>query len=129
MPRIPALTSTVFLAVALLHFPPRAPAQTLVITACKDSTGAGMGKNSRPILHKALRRQKIRLIEYSKYLVETHPEPEVFRYMLEAIMEADPPDEPGFSEENKGLAFLHLKIVLDAFVSSLPPGPRPRLDA
>ncbi|MFC1654770.1 hypothetical protein ACFL2F_03095 [Myxococcota bacterium] len=43
-------------------------AQTLVITACKDTTGAKMGKNSRPVLHKALRQQGIRLIEYRVYL-------------------------------------------------------------
>ncbi len=46
------------------------------------------------------------------------PEPEVLRYMVESVME----DEEGnsatslFSEEHQGAAFLHLKIVLDAFV-------------
>ena len=47
------------------------------------------------------------------------PEPEVFRYMVETIMEDEEgnPDEPPFSEEHLGAAFMHLKTVLDAFVA------------
>jgi len=64
-------------------------------------------------------------IETIQLLLADCPEPEVLRYIVEAIMEEqDDPDEPGFRDEYKGLAFLHLKILLDAFVSSL--GPRPR---
>jgi hypothetical protein len=61
-------------------------------------------------------------------LLEAYPEPEVLRYITEAVMEADEdPEEPGFRDEYKGLAFVHLKIVLDAFIRSL--APRARLAA
>ncbi|HQT91446.1 MAG TPA: hypothetical protein PL001_05405 [Candidatus Kryptobacter bacterium] len=48
------------------------------------------------------------------------PEPEVFRYIVQAIMEDDEgnPDNPPFSEEHLGAAFLHLKVVLDAFIAN-----------
>jgi hypothetical protein len=51
-------------------------------------------------------------------LVEKYPEPEVLRYVTEALMEDEEgdPDNPPIRDENLGLAFLHLKIVLDAFV-------------
>jgi hypothetical protein len=51
-------------------------------------------------------------------LVEKYPEPEVLRYVTEAVMEDEEgdPDNPPIRDENLGLAFLHLKIVLDAFV-------------
>ena len=65
------------------------------------------------------------LIESGQLLIRTHPEPEVLRYIVEAIMEDDDdPEEPGFQDVNKGLAFVHLKVLLDAFVSSLAPRPR-----
>jgi hypothetical protein len=67
-----------------------------------------------------------KLIESAQVLIRTHAEPEVLRYIVEAIMEEEE-GEPGFQEANKGWAFIHLKILLDAFVSSL--GPRPRLVA
>ena len=54
-------------------------------------------------------------------LLRTYAEPEVLRYILEAIMEEDEPEEPGIRDEYKGLAFVHLKILLDAFISSLAP--------
>ena len=63
------------------------------------------------------------LIESAQHLISTHPEPEVLRYVVEAIMEEDE-EEPGFRDENKGLAFIHLKILLDAFVGSLADRPR-----
>lgn len=46
-------------------------------------------------------------------------EPEVFRYIVEAIMEDEEgnPENPHFTEEHIGTAFLHLKIVLDAFIA------------
>ena len=62
-------------------------------------------------------------IESAQLLIRAHAEPEVLRYIVEAIMEEDE-KEPGFQEANKGLAFIHLKILLDAFVSSLRPRPR-----
>ncbi len=51
-------------------------------------------------------------------------EPEVFRYMVEAIMEDDEgnPENPPFSEDHLGVAFLHLKIVLDAFIANQEKG-------
>ncbi len=51
-------------------------------------------------------------------LVEKYPEPEVLRYVTEALMEDEEgdPDNPPIRDENLGLAFLHLKVVLDAFV-------------
>ena len=63
------------------------------------------------------------LIESAQHLIGTHPEPEVLRYIVEAIMEEEE-EEPGFRDENKGLAFIHLKILLDAFVGSLADRPR-----
>ena len=48
------------------------------------------------------------------------PEPEVLRYITQALMEDEEgnPDNPPFSEESVGQAFLYLRIVLDAFVAS-----------
>jgi hypothetical protein len=58
-------------------------------------------------------------------LLDAYPEPEVLRYIAEAVMEeSEDPEEPGFRDEYKGLAFVHLKIVLDAFIRSLPPRAR-----
>jgi multidrug efflux pump subunit AcrB len=62
-------------------------------------------------------------MESAQLLIRTHAEPEVLRYIVEAIME-EAEEEPGFQEANKGLAFIHLKILLDAFVNSLRPRPR-----
>ncbi|MBI2619781.1 MAG: hypothetical protein HYW57_06840 [Ignavibacteriales bacterium] len=47
-------------------------------------------------------------------------EPEVLRYITQALMEDDEgnPDNAPFGEEHLGQGFLHLKIVLDAFVDS-----------
>lgn len=51
-------------------------------------------------------------------LVEKHPEPEVLRYVTDALIEDEEgdPDNPPIRDRNLGLAFLHLKIVLDAFL-------------
>ncbi len=59
-------------------------------------------------------------------LTTEHPEPEVIRYIVEAIKESMP-DEPGIRPINKSLAYIHLKILVDAFVSCL--APRPHLAA
>jgi hypothetical protein len=50
-------------------------------------------------------------------MIENYPEPEVLRYIIEAVMEEEPED-PGFREDVRGLAFIQLKIVLDALVAS-----------
>ncbi len=54
----------------------------------------------------------------SESLVEKYPEPEVLRYITAALMEDEDgnPDNPPIRDENLGQAFLHLKIVLDAFI-------------
>jgi hypothetical protein len=54
-------------------------------------------------------------------MLETYPEPKVFEYIVQAIMDEDEydPDDPPIREEYRGLAFLHLKVVLDAFISRL----------
>jgi hypothetical protein len=54
-------------------------------------------------------------------LLEAYPEPEVLRYVVEAIVDEEnyAADGPPIRGEYRGLAFLHLKIVLDAFVDSL----------
>lgn len=59
------------------------------------------------------------LVRVAKAMVESHPEPEVLRYVMEALMEEEEPGEPPVSAESVGLAFLSLKNVLDALVSSL----------
>lgn len=53
----------------------------------------------------------------AKMLME-YPEPEVLRYIVEALMEED--EEP-FRDEYRGLAFVRLKTVLDAFIASSTP--------
>ncbi|MBM4168434.1 MAG: hypothetical protein FJ215_04680 [Ignavibacteria bacterium] len=56
----------------------------------------------------------------SESLVDNYAEPEVLRYITEALMEDEEgdPDNPPMREESLGQAFLHLKIVLDAFVEN-----------
>jgi hypothetical protein len=60
-------------------------------------------------------------------MIERHPEPEVFRYIVEALMDEegyDDGDEP-IRDENLGLAFLTLKSALDALIAARPsPGKR-----
>lgn len=52
-------------------------------------------------------------------ILETYPEPEVFRYIVEAIMEEEEAGDPPMSDEWRGLAFVYLKTVLDAMIASL----------
>jgi hypothetical protein len=61
-------------------------------------------------------------------MMDTYPEPEVLRYIVEAIMEDEDydPEDPPIREEYRGMAFVHLKTVLDAFISSLAAAPRSR---
>ncbi len=51
-------------------------------------------------------------------MVESYPEPEVLRYLTEALMENDEgaPDRVRMRPDNLGYAFLHLKIVMDALM-------------
>lgn len=58
----------------------------------------------------------------TRSMLEDYPEPEVLRYVVEAVTEvSDDPREPGFHEENVGMAFLFLKTALDAMINSLHP--------
>jgi hypothetical protein len=51
-------------------------------------------------------------------ILKTYPEPEVFRYVVEAIMEEEA-DDPLMRDESRGLALVYLKTVLDAMIASL----------
>ena len=64
----------------------------------------------------------------TRTMLTIYPEPEVFRYIVEAIMEEEDydPDDPPIREEYRGLAVMYLKTVLDAFISSLARAPRSR---
>jgi hypothetical protein len=54
-----------------------------------------------------------------KKFTNDYPEPEVLRYVVEALIEEDEEDESGsVGEENLGLAFIILKNVLDALIAS-----------
>jgi len=58
------------------------------------------------------------LAKAAESVVRLHPEPKVLGYIVEAIMGEDTePDEPPLRRESRGMAFLCLKTVLDAFVS------------
>ncbi len=56
-----------------------------------------------------------------KMMLENSPEPEVLDCIAKILMDdADyDPDDPPIREENRGLAFMHLKIMLDTFIGSL----------
>ncbi|MGC9398762.1 MAG: hypothetical protein ACP5HM_06470 [Anaerolineae bacterium] len=57
--------------------------------------------------------------------INTYPEPEVLRYMVEAINEEDETSGPSIRDLYRGVAFIHLKSALDAMIASLehpPPG-------
>ena len=60
-------------------------------------------------------------VSATRTMLEQHPEPEVLRYIVEAIMEEEEyePEDPPIRDEYRGLAFVHLKIALDALASSL----------
>ena len=58
----------------------------------------------------------------TQFTLENYEEPEVFAYILTAIMdeeEYEANDDTPIRDEYRGLAFIHLKIALDAFVDSL----------
>lgn len=54
-------------------------------------------------------------------MLEHHPEPELLGCLVKAITQKEPFELDGapIRDEYRGLAFMHLKIVLDAFVDSL----------
>jgi len=60
-------------------------------------------------------------VSATKTMLERYPEPVVLGYVMETLMDEEDydPDDPPIRDENRGLAFLHLKIVLDAFIDSL----------
>ena len=60
-------------------------------------------------------------ISASMTMLENQPEPEALRYIVETIMDEEEyePDDLPIRDEYRGLAFIHLKTVLDAFVASL----------
>lgn len=68
------------------------------------------------------------LVSATQAMLATYPEPEVFRYIVEAIMEEEDydPDDPPIRDEYRGLAFVYLKTVLDALISSLAAAPGSR---
>jgi hypothetical protein len=54
-----------------------------------------------------------------KKFTNDYPEPEVLRYVVEALIEEDEEENSSsVSEENLGLAFITLKNVLDALIAS-----------
>lgn len=55
----------------------------------------------------------------TRAILGTYPEPDVFRYVMEAVMEEDEASGPPIRDEYKGMAFVYLKIVLDAMIASL----------
>ena len=67
-------------------------------------------------------------VSATETMLVTYPEPEVFRYIVEAVMEEEDydPDDPPIRDEYRGLAVVYLKTVLDAFISSLAAAPRSR---
>jgi hypothetical protein len=68
-------------------------------------------------------------VSATEAMLATYPEPEVFRYIVEAVMEEEEdydPDDPPIRDEYRGMAVMYLKTVLDAFISSLAAAPSSR---
>ena len=58
----------------------------------------------------------------TQFMLENYEEPEVLGYIIEALMDEEEYEQSGdvpIREEYRGLAFVHLKIALDAFIDSL----------
>jgi len=55
-----------------------------------------------------------------KTMFENYPEPEVFDSIVKILMDdADyAPDDPPIRDENRGLALMHLKVILDTLIGS-----------
>ena len=62
-------------------------------------------------------------VSATRTMLENYREPEVLGYIIETLMEEEEfdPDNPPIRDEYRGLAFIHLKTVLDAFIASLAP--------
>jgi hypothetical protein len=60
------------------------------------------------------------LLSVIENVIDTYPEPAVFRYLLTSLMEPDPEDDVELSGEAIGIGFLHLKTILDALIRSRP---------
>ena len=60
----------------------------------------------------------------TQLLAFKYPEPEVLRYIVEAIVEEPLPDDAPIRDEYKGMAYVYLKTALDALIASLAPHPR-----
>lgn len=59
-------------------------------------------------------------VSATETMLENHPEPEVLHYIVEAINDEEDytSEDLPIRDEYRGLAFVHLKIALDAFVNS-----------
>jgi hypothetical protein len=57
----------------------------------------------------------------TQLLAFKYPEPEVLRYIVEAIVEEPQPDETPIRDDYRGLAFVYLRTALDALIASLAP--------
>ena len=63
------------------------------------------------------------LAQLAEKMMQDYPEPHVLRYILEAITEEEEDaDETPMRDDYKGLAFVYLKTVLDAFIAASRPG-------
>jgi hypothetical protein len=90
-----------FITGALVSAPP-VLAQTLVITACEDSSGADLGKNATEVLTKAIESRGVKLIGYPKY--------------LEAAVSSGV--EKGKARTRTGIVKIARKLKLDGVITS-----------
>jgi hypothetical protein len=61
-------------------------------------------------------------VSATQFMLENYEEPEVLGYIIEALMDEEEYEASGdvpIRDEYRGLAFIHLKIALDAFTDSL----------
>ena len=78
----------------------------------------GIEKANEDLLEKMASDSAGDFVSAAESMVENYPEPELLRYVTTALMEDEDgnTDNPPFREDGLGVAFLHLKIVMDAFV-------------
>ena len=63
------------------------------------------------------------IAQLAEKMMQDYPEPHVLRYILEAITEEEEDaDETPMRDDYKGLVFVYLKTVLDAFIAASRPG-------
>ena len=61
-------------------------------------------------------------VSATQFMLERYEEPEVLGYLIEALMDEEEYEASGdvpIRDEYRGLALIHLKIALDAFLDSL----------